>query len=107
MTLLTIDWFKLEAQFNNPQLLQRWLQDFLEGSEQEQALLQQALLEQRSSPALELQLQGVAALLCSPALHYWLQQLKQSEQAQQPLQQCWQVYQAILSEVSLKLAHAK
>ncbi|WP_427982904.1 hypothetical protein [Agarivorans sp.] len=103
MNKLTIDWFKLEAQFNHPQLLRRWLEDFLAGSEQEQALLQQALFKKRSSPALELQLQGVAALLCSPALHYCLQQLKQSEHAQQPLQQCWQVYQELLIEVAQKL----
>ncbi|WP_163133862.1 hypothetical protein [Agarivorans sp. Alg241-V36] len=96
----TIDWFKLKAQFGNEHLLKVWLADVVDGSEQEAQLIRQAIADGEINNGLLQQLQGVAALVCSPALSTWVKRLKHSEQPQADLEQCLTCYLEVVSEIS-------
>ncbi|MPW30295.1 hypothetical protein F9L16_15010 [Agarivorans sp. B2Z047] len=95
-----IDWFKLKAQFGNEQLLKVWLADVVNGSEQEAQQIRQAIEEGKVNSGLLQQLQGIAALVCSPALSTWVKQLKQSEQPQADLEQCLTCYLEVVVEIT-------
>ncbi|WP_026957484.1 hypothetical protein [Aliagarivorans taiwanensis] len=96
-----LDWPKLFAQYSQPALLADWLAQVLEGLAQEQQLLNQASDLGEIQVAQRIQLQGLAAVVCSPRLTYLLEQSKHSDPAQHPelIAQCQACLTAIKHEL--------